>query len=177
MVASFYISSFIRRVLFVSWVFFAVAAVAQPDQPRDSLAGYLRAFDKDESTKYVAAFHDLNGDGKPEAIVYLVGRKWCGSGGCNTLILIERGNSWRMVSNQTITWPPIRVLSRVTNGWHDIGVWVAGGGVEPGYEVCLRFDGKTYRVAASAESARRSPQKLPGEVVIQSITSALPLHP
>ena len=67
---------------------------------------------EDQKTiRYSDAFVDLNGDGKKEAIVYLLGRAWCGSGGCNTLILARDGASWKVVGHITITRPPIRVLS------------------------------------------------------------------
>jgi hypothetical protein len=54
----------------------------------DSLKSALQSFDSTQSTRYIAAFKDLNGDGNLEGIVYLVGGKWCGSGGCTTLILL-----------------------------------------------------------------------------------------
>ena len=141
----------------------------------DSLKRVLRTLDEDTSTRYVAAFRDLNDDGTPEAIVYLIGRKWCGSGGCNTLILTRDGASWRVVATITITRPPIRVLRDSSNGWHSIGVWVQGGGVQPGYEAELRFDGETYPRNPSALPARRS--KTPtGEVVIPSAQNGTPLY-
>src|SRR5437870_10823824 len=35
---------------------------------------------------------DLNGDGRPEVLVYLRGREVCGTGGCN-LMVFQRGKS------------------------------------------------------------------------------------
>ncbi len=142
--------------------------------PEGSLKRYLQDFDHGGRTRYVAAFYDLNGDEKSEAIVYLVSNRWCGSGGCNTLILARSGGSWRIVRNETITRPPIRVLKRTSKGWHDIGVWVQGGGVQPGYEADLRFDGKTYRPSPSAGPGAA---RAAGEVVIPSAEDAKPLHP
>jgi hypothetical protein len=34
-----------------------------------SLKAFLQNWDTDETTRYVAAFRDLNGDGKPKAII------------------------------------------------------------------------------------------------------------
>jgi hypothetical protein len=151
--------------------------LAQPDSRlEESLARYLRTFDADRSTRYVAAFYDLSGGGKPDGIVYLVGRKWCGSGGCNTLVLAQSGNTWRIVSNQAITWPPIRVLEATSHGWHDISVWVRGGGVRPGYEADLRFDGETYR-ESPAPGRGASNTQAPGEVMIPSAEGAKLIHP
>ena len=44
----------------------------------------------------------------------------------------------------TIVRRPIRVLETKSNGWHDIGVIVAGGGIQLGDEAILPFDGKSY---------------------------------
>jgi hypothetical protein len=62
-------------------------------EAKESLKGFLKTLDNDRATRYVLAFRDLDTDGTPEAIVYLVGKKWCGSGGCNTLILALDGSS------------------------------------------------------------------------------------
>jgi len=137
---------------------------------------YHGALYRDRTTRYVLAFRDLNGDGTPEAIVYLSGREWCGSGGCHTLILTPNRSSWRIVANIFITRPPICVLSDVSHGWHSIGVWVQGGGTQPGYEAELRFDGKTYPMNPSVPPARRLEGKVEGEVVIHSMQDAKPLY-
>jgi hypothetical protein len=164
-------------------VLFASACLAQTQREPDaspkegSLQRFLQTFDHDKTSRYIAAFYDLNGDGSPEAIVYLMGRGWCGSGGCNTLILARDGSSWRIVSNETITWPPIRVLNTKSNGWHNLGLWVRGGGIRPGYEAELRFDGKTYPTNPSIPPARRLGEKVEGEVVIPSAEGAKLLYP
>src|ERR1700742_4529247 len=70
---------------------------AQPPTAPDLLKIFLQGFDKassdDEKTRYVASLIDLDGDGKPEVVVYLVGRAWCGSGGCRTLVLARTDTS------------------------------------------------------------------------------------
>ena len=142
---------------------------------QESLKRFLQSLDKSKSTRYIVAFRDINDDGIPEAIVYLIGRNWCGSGGCNTLVLARDGTSWRIVATITITRPPIRVLPDTSNGWHSIGVWVQGGGIQPGYEVELRFDGKTYPKNPSVPPARRL-EKSTGEIVIPSAENGTPLY-
>ena len=149
---------------------------AAPSAAEESLKRFLQSWDNDKTTRYVAAFRDLNGDGIPEAIVYLVGPEWCGSGGCNTLILTRDGGSWKIVANITITRPPIRVLTNTSHGWRSIGVWVQGGGIQPGYEAELRFDGKSYPENPSILPARRLEGKPAGEVVIPSARAATPLY-
>jgi hypothetical protein len=140
------------------------------------LQGYLRD-DPDKTVQYLVAFVDLNGDGKREAIVYLMGRGWCGSGGCNTLILTGDGRPWKVLSSITITRPPIRVLSSKSHGWHDISVWVQGGGIRPGYEAALSFNGKTYSENPSVPPARHLYGKVAGKIVIPSMEGGTPLYP
>jgi hypothetical protein len=121
-----------------------------------SLKAFLQRYDADLKDQFVAGFSDLNGDGKPEAIVYVTSNGWCGSGGCTTLVLIRDADSWRLLTKITATRPPIRVLTNTSNGWRNIGIWVQGGGIQPGYEAELQFDGKTYPANPSLTPARRS---------------------
>jgi hypothetical protein len=141
---------------------------SQPASTEESLKQFLQAWDDDMSTQYITAFHDLNADGIPDAIVYLTGRKWCGSGGCTTLILKQAGHSWQIVTKITLTRRPIRVLEKVSNGWHSIGVWVQGGGIKDGYESELNFDGISYPKNPTVTPARRLNLKSEGVVVITS---------
>lgn len=135
---------------------------------RGSLKQFLRTFDTDHSTRFVLAFAGLSGGGTRQAIVYLLGNEWCGSGGCNMLVLTPMGDSWRIVANVRITNPPIYVLPEKFNGWHSIGVWVQGGGVEHGYLAELRFNGKRYPQNPSVPPARRLEGKPTGEALIPS---------
>lgn len=102
------------------------------------IAGTLRL------TQYRAAQADLNGDGSPEVLVYAEGPENCGSGGCALYVLTRRSLGWRILTQTSVTRPPIRLLSTRTKGWHDLGVHVAGGGILPGYDVRLRFNGRRY---------------------------------
>lgn len=148
--------------------------LAETQLPSASLKEFLQAFDNDKTTQYIAVFRDLNDDGSPEAIVHLVSNGWCGSGGCTTLILTQDGKAWRIVKKITVSRPPIRVLSNVSNGWHDIGVWTQGGGVLHGYESVISFDGKIYGKQPHS-SALQVEAKKPGDDVITSTRDALPL--
>jgi len=131
----------------------------------------------DETTQYIDAFVDLNGDGRKEAVVYITGRGWCGSGGCPTLVVTPDGSTWRVVTKILLTRPRIRVLAATSHGWRSLTVWVQGGGIQDGYEAELRFDGKTYPANPTVPPARRLIEKMPGEVVIQEYDAAKPLYP
>lgn len=163
-----------------------VIARGQPAAPNSTAENLLRSFlqnydevlagGHDRTTRYFAAFVDLNGDGAPEAVVYLSGGGWCGSGGCTMLILARTDSTFRVVTKITITRPPIRVLTSTSRGWHNIAVWVQGGGIRPGYEAELRFDGKAYPSNPSTPPARRMAERAAGQVVIPSSQEGTPLY-
>jgi hypothetical protein len=130
-------------------------------------------------TRYSVALSDLDGDGHPEALIYAMatsdggGRAdLCGSGGCNLYILSLTQTGYRKVTNTTITQLPIRVLPSISHGWHDLGVQVAGGGVIPGYEARLRFDGQGYPSNPSVPPAIRRLKDSAGKIVIKAAPSA-----
>ncbi|MGD0886563.1 MAG: hypothetical protein ABSA46_17120 [Thermodesulfovibrionales bacterium] len=147
-----------------------------PSSVEESLRHFLQTLDSDKTTRYIAAFRDLNGDGTPEVLVYMLGDSWCGSGGCSLLVLKQNGSSWRIITETTVTQPPIRVLATTYHGWHNIGVWVQGGGVQPGYEAELRFNGRTYPRNPTVPPARRLKENITGEVVIPSKQNAVSLN-
>ncbi|MEZ5681961.1 MAG: hypothetical protein R3E14_11800 [Erythrobacter sp.] len=93
--------------------------------------------------QYALARSDLNGDGADEAIVYLVSPYFCGTGGCNTLILTPAGPMWDKVGEISVSRTPITVMDTSSNGWKDITVAIAGGGGASG-NALLKFDGKAY---------------------------------
>lgn len=149
----------------------------------ESLRGFMREYVAkrfagiDANDRYANAFVDLNGEGREEAIVHLVGRSWCGTGGCPTLILTPEGNSYRLVARISITRPPIRVLDERSGGWRSISVWVQGGGILQGYRARLRFDGKQYPANPTAAPAERMTTAEPGEDLIQPASQQKGLDP
>lgn len=127
-------------------------------------------FPGQDDTRYAKAFVDLNSDGKEEAIVIMVGRWMCGSGGCTSLILTPQETSWRVVSTLLGTDTPIRVLTTRSNGWHNISFSARNPG-EPAYEAELQFDGNTYPVSPQTPVSKNAP----GKVLIPSLDVAIPL--
>jgi hypothetical protein len=63
------------------------------------------------------------------------------------------------------------------HGWHNLGVWVGGGGIQPGYEAELRFDGKKYPGNPSVPPARKTGKNASGTVVISSTQEEKALFP
>ena len=162
---------------------------AQVRQATPTEAGSLRTFlqkllgepyppfERDGKTRYSAAFVDLNDDGVDELIVYVTGRAWCGTGGCQMLVMAPEGTSFRVVTGTTVTRTPIRMLATKSNGWHDISVLVTGGGIQLGYEAELSFDGTTYPSNPSMAPAHRLENEAPGITLVSSTTNDVVLYP
>lgn len=143
----------------------ALAAVAPPTP--EGVAAFV--WDK-HLTRYRIALSDLNDDGRPEALVYALANdeaaaqgneaNLCGSGGCLLHVLSLTPTGYGRITAISITQPPVRVLPTRSQGWRDLGVRVAGGGILPDYDVRLRFDRRRYPSNPSMPPAVR------GRVVI-----------
>ena len=86
---------------------------------------------------------DLNGDGQLDAVVSILNQMSCGTGGCPMLIFRGNGGNYQLLTEMSVSRPPLIVLSTKTNGWNDLVMFVSGGGIEPYYSL-LKFDGKIY---------------------------------
>jgi hypothetical protein len=90
---------------------------------------------------------DLNGDGRPEAIVLFAGQDWCVKTGCSLVIFQEEQAGYRPVSHVTRVRPAILVGPDSNFGWRDLIV-KTGGGAAPLRTVRLAFSGKGYPINA-----------------------------
>ena len=150
------------------------AAQSAPPATESGLRLFLQAHFADArrsapTTRYAVGWADLNGDRRPEALVYLFDgdeHHWCGTGGCPLHIFEGVRRSWRTVGSMTITRPPIRTLNSRTRGWRDISVFVAGGGIIPGYHALIPLDGRSYASNPSVPPARELRSSAPGRVLI-----------
>ena len=177
----------IRKLRLTTIIFLVLytllAATAQSTSgSEENLKKFLQKYEGNPSsaaertTRYAAAFVDLRNDGTQEVIVYLMGPAWCGNGGCSSLVLAPQGESYKVITKTTVTQLPIRVLSTKTNGWHDLGVWVQGGGIQPGYEARLRFNGKKYPGNPTVPPAQKLKNKVEGKEVIPAQAKGTPLY-
>lgn len=126
----------------------ATPAAAQPGRAADLRAFLQERFGEDRAgypdTRYVVAWADLNGDRRPEALVYLTSGNYCGSGGCRLYIYTPERGSWSQHGMLTITNPPIMVLNSRSHGWRDLAVHVSGGGARPRNAI-VRHGRTTYQ--------------------------------
>lgn len=86
---------------------------------------------------------DLNGDGKPEALVLFAGQDWCLQTGCSLVVFQLEANGYRPVSHVTSVRPPVLVGPDSNFGWSDLLVQT-GGGAAPVRTVRLGFSGNGY---------------------------------
>jgi hypothetical protein len=152
-------------------------------QPDSALVAAIRETYSDQDygdVRYFLNWFDLNGDGEPEAIVYVVGPRVCGSGGCDTHIFARREGGYNLVSTISLTRPLIIASQRRAHGWNNLIVFVAGGGVLSGYYAELQFDGRTYPENPTVEPAKRVEGQPRGEPLIKRFRSYMegkPLNP
>lgn len=147
------------------------AAAAQPQQ--DGLHAVLQSAYADARAEspemtYTAAFADLNGDGRAEALVMPHAGLFCGSGGCALYIYTPEGTSWRQIEELTIAGESVRLLATRTRGWRDLAVNVRGGGMDLPRQVRARFNGRGYDTTVALRGNA-------GRVLISNDTSSQPL--
>jgi hypothetical protein len=95
---------------------------------------------------------DLNGIS--EVLVYLFGPEVCGTGGCDAVVFKVAKGGYRVVGDIGLARNPIIVSGHKTHRWHDLIMFVAGGGILPGYYSVVRFDGKQYPENPSGNPAK-----------------------
>lgn len=130
---------------------------------------YTRAVVGDTRARYAYERIDLNGDGREEVLVYLMGSFFCGSGGCNLLVLAEAPKGgYSLVNDFSITQLPVTVSPVKSRGWNDIWRLESGGGAKASY-VRHAYNGKRYikRERLAALKAPQGKSFLAGEVTLE----------
>jgi hypothetical protein len=142
--------------------------VKDPPVPDQKLGAAIReALDGHQGDfRYSARAVDLDGDGRDEIVAHVVSPMYCGTGGCPTLVFAQHDDRLRKVSSISINRPPIVAAQTTTNGWRDLVVRVSGGGILPGYDALLRFDGRSYPGNPSVAPAEPIKGAVQGTVLI-----------
>ena len=121
----------------------AATSPAPANREEDIRHFLLQEYPDAAPMQYALAWKDLNGDGEDEAIVHVVTSYFCGTGGCNTIVLTPAGPMWSKVAEVSVSRTPITVLKSKANRWRDLTVDIGGGGGASGIAL-LRFDGNSY---------------------------------
>jgi hypothetical protein len=93
--------------------------------------------------KFVSKRADLNGDGRPEVLVWVPTQDFGGTGGYPLLIFSREKNSYKLLWKHDQLWTPLVVLRSSSHGWRDLVLQLGGGGEKMQY-VMFRHNGKTY---------------------------------
>jgi hypothetical protein len=95
--------------------------------------------------RYQFSLVDLNGDGRPDAVVHVTDPEFCGNGGCPIVAFKCAATGYELLGSSGLVRKPIYVLNEIQAGWHSLAAVVGfgnGGGVVP-----IRFKEQqgTYR--------------------------------
>lgn len=117
-----------------------------PDKTRRAIERYLLNSGGKPATHKVAGA-DLDGDGRPEAIVYLEGDDWCVTTGCTLVIMRDGTTGLKAVSVTKRARLPVAIAGDATVGWRDLLVRTGIAGTTR--LVTLKFNGSAYSANAS----------------------------
>lgn len=118
--------------------------------------------------RYMFQSLDFDGTGtKGIMLVYLLGSQGCGTSGCTLLVLQSTVNGYRLMSRIPTVQQPVIISNQNINGYPDLIVYTAGGGLTPAYRR-LRFNGSSYPTSPTLEPVLPAGTKLTGGVVIAS---------
>lgn len=133
------------------------------------------AKDRSAWARYIYSRVDLNGDGRDEVLVYLLGSVFCGTGGCTMQVFTRAEDGYALVGNFPTSRTPVSVSAAKTGGWNDILRLESGGGMAPSY-VRHAFDGTQYveRGRTPGGTAPEGKRYLVGEL---TATTGIPLEP
>lgn len=147
----------------------AAAAPLPPDVRHAIEKDYVS---EGRETRYVDGAADLNGDGRNELIVHVVGSTACGTGGCPTLVFSPAGDGdgYRLVATIGLTHPPIVVSPTRSRGWRNLVVRIGGGGAKAD-NAELAFDGTAYPTNPTVQGAGVTTGSGDGDVVIAAFAS------
>jgi heat shock protein HslJ len=150
----------------------AAILAASPDlrRPLGSAAGGMGRI------SYVHARTDLDGDGRQDVLVYLMGPYVCGTGGCTLQVFRQEARGYRLVTSFPTSRLPAIIPAAGRSRWRDLWRLQSGGGA-PATWVREVFDGRGYRSKERLPAAGGPPA---GTVVLSgdpSLADGAPLVP
>lgn len=123
----------------------------------------LKTYDK--NIRYYYNKIDLNEDGNPEVFVYLVGPSVCGTGGCSGVIFKQENGEYKLLSRFSLVRNPVIISKNKTNGYRDIIMYVAGGGIKS-FFAQLKYDSTAYPLNPSIQPKVEPGTKVDGIAIL-----------
>nr|AIA12643.1 hypothetical protein [uncultured bacterium] len=137
-----------------------------------------------DRVRYLYNRVDLNGDGRPETLVYLSALAWCGSAGCAACVFQTVEGGYELVTHISGVETPIIVSQKKSNDWNDLIAYVRWGEVEGhtlrDYYAVLRYDGRTYPDQFPGSPPLGAGDKITGTAYFSNVDAdkrGLPLAP
>ncbi|MEA5390358.1 META domain-containing protein [Cyanobium gracile UHCC 0139] len=125
---------------------------------------------------YVYGRTDLDGDGRQDVLVYLMGPYVCGTGGCTLEVFRQEARGYRLISSFPTSRLPVIVPEARRNRWRDLWRLQSGGGA-PATWVREVFDGRGYRTMERIPAAGGAPAGTAVLSGVPSLADGAPLAP
>lgn len=130
-----------------------------------------------EGAKWLIARTDLNGDGKDEALAYVVEPAMCAVGGCPLYVLSDNAtNGFQVIDSIAPAQLPIYVLSLGGgDGWATLGVTVGGGDGSAPVLMAVPHDAKGYVANPALAPAKPAAPGNAKPLIANDLTKAMPI--
>jgi hypothetical protein len=154
---------------------------ASSNRPSEALKSFIRNYLNlgpgvpQETMRITVVSVKTEAEAGEELVVYVSGEWWCGTSGCTMLIVEPFQSSFKVLGREPGVQLPICLLHTMENGHPDIGVIVAGGGIEVPYEAVLSFNGTNYPDNSGLPPARKV-KGVEGKKIITSTKNSVPLY-
>ncbi len=89
----------------------------------------------------------------------------CGTGGCSAVIFKVENGEYKTLSRFSLVRNPVIISNSKTNGYKDIIMYVAGGGIES-FFANLKYNGTTYPLNPSIEPKLELGTKVEGIAIL-----------
>lgn len=115
-----------------------IAAVETRDMPASDDSAIAKVLREDAApdgglssdARWIVAKSDLDRDGSPEALAYVIDKTFCGTGGCQLYVLDQQDQGWVIADKIGPAQLPVYQLDSGPDGWSVLGVTIGGGGAQ-----------------------------------------------
>lgn len=113
---------------------------------RSALVKFLEDTGAPANSRYIMTRHDLNNDGRRDALVLLTAPYgyWCDRHGCAMLVLRAHDGHFSLINAVQPVRAPVYASETTTNDWKNLIMRVSGRNLDAARDVALIFDGERY---------------------------------